>query len=244
MYSKIIIFSVSAVLIFAGRAAAEDYIDLVKKGNEALTASNYKKAMEFYHQAEAQIPESPALDYNFGGALYLQGNYEETLEKYQKALNTSDPNLEARAQYNLGNTYYRMQDYKKAIESFQETLKSNPDDMDAKYNLELARKMLKENSKPEKQENQDQKEQEQQDQQKKDKQDQGEDEQKKEDSQQKQDQQDQDKKQQQKQSKPDDKKMSKEDAERILNALRDDEQKIQNKQKRQVAIGSYRGKDW
>jgi len=244
MYSKFIIFSVSALLIFAGTAAAEDYIDLVKKGNEAITASNYKKAMEFYHQAEAQIPESPALDYNFGGALYLQGNYEETLEKYQKALNTSDLNLEAKAQYNLGNTYYRMQDYPKAIESFQEALKSNPDDMDAKYNLELARKMLKENSKPEKQENQDQKEQEQQDQKQNDKQDQGEDEQKQEDSQQKQDQQDQDKKQQQNQSKPDDKEMSKEDAERILNALRDDEQKIQNKQKRQVAIGSYRGKDW
>ena len=57
MHSKIIIFSLSAVLLFAGTAAAEDYIDLVKKGNEALTASNYKKAMEFYHQAEVQIPE-------------------------------------------------------------------------------------------------------------------------------------------------------------------------------------------
>ena len=245
MYSKIIILSIAAVLTFAVTAAAEDYIDLVKKGNEALTVSNYKKAMEFYHQAEAQIPESPALDYNFGGALYLQGNYEETLEKYQKALNTSDPGLEAKAQYNLGNTYYRMQDYKKAIESFQEALKSNPDDMDAKYNLELARKMLKENSKPEEQESQDQKEQDQQDQKQNDKQDQGEDEQKQEDSQQRQDQQDQEKQdQKQKQSKPDDKKMSKEEAERILNALRDDEQKIQDKQKRQVALGSYRGKDW
>jgi len=230
-------------LTLAGTAAAEDYIDLVKKGNEALKASDYKKAMEFYHQAEAQIPESPALDYNFGGALYLQENYEETLEKYQKALNTNDPNLEAKAQYNLGNTYYRMQDYQKAIESYQETLKTNPDDMDAKYNLELARKMLKENSKPNKQEEQDQ-EQQEQDQQQNEKQDQGEDEQEQNDSQQQQDQQDQDQKQQQKQSKPDDKKMSKEDAERILNALQDDEQEIQDKLKRQVAFGSYRGKDW
>jgi len=244
MHSKIIILSISAILTLAGTAAAEDYIDLVKKGNEALNASDYKKAMEFYHQAEAQIPESPALDYNFGGALYLQENYEETLEKYQKALNTNDPNLEAKAQYNLGNTYYRMQDYQKAIERFQEALKSNPDDMDAKYNLELARKMLKENSKPEEQEGQDQEKQQEQDQQKKDKQDQGEDEQEQDDSQQQQDQQDQDQKQQQKQSKPDDKKMSKEDAERILNALRDDEQEIQDKLKRQVAFGSYRGKDW
>lgn len=247
MLSKIIMLTIAAALTLAGTVTAEDYIDLVKKGNEALNASDYKKAIEFYHQAEAQLPESPPLDYNFGGALYLQGNYEETLEKYQRALNTNDPNLEAKAQYNLGNTYYRMKDYRKAIESFQEALKSNPDDMDAKYNLELARKMLKENSKPEPQESQDQKQQQEQDQQKKDKQDQGEDEQKQEDSQQQQnqqDQEDQDQKQQQKQSKPDDKKMSKEDAERILNALRDDEQKIQDKLKRQVALGSYRGKDW
>ena len=123
MHNKIIILSILAVLTLAGAVAAEDYIQLVRKGNDALNASDYKKAMEFYRQAEAQIPESPALDYNFGGALYLQKNYEETLEKYQRALNTNDPNLEAKAQYNLGNTYYRMQDYQKAIESFQEALK-------------------------------------------------------------------------------------------------------------------------
>ncbi len=243
MPKKMILLSISVVLILAGTAAAEDFIDLVKKGNEALNAREYKKALEYYHKAETQIPESPALDYNLAGALYHQENYEETLEKYQRALNTNDPDLEAKAQYNLGNTYYRMQDYQKAIERFQETLKSNPDDMDAKYNLELARKMLKENSKPQQQEKQKQ----QQDQKQENKQDQGEDDQEQKDSQQqqdKQDQQDQDQKQQQQQSKPDNKKMSKEDAERILNALRDDEQDIQDKLKRQVAIGTYKGKDW
>ena len=240
MHNKMIVLSIFAVYTLAGTAAAEDYIDLVKKGNEAVNASDYKKALEYYHQAETQIPESPALDYNLAGALYYQENYEETLEKYQRALNTDDPDLEAQAQYNLGNTYYRMQDYQKAIERFQETLKSNPDDMDAKYNLELARKMLKENTKPQQQEQQ----QQQQDQKQEDKQDQGEDEQEQKDSQQQQDQQDQDQKQKQQQSKPDDKKMSKEDAERILNALRDDEQDIQDKLKRQVALGTYRGKDW
>ena len=38
--------------------------------------------------------------------------------------------------------------------------------------------------------------------------------------------------------------MSQEDAERILNALRDDEQEIQEKIKRQRAVGDYTGKDW
>mgnify|MGYP001616573834 CR=1 FL=1 len=38
--------------------------------------------------------------------------------------------------------------------------------------------------------------------------------------------------------------MSKEDAERILNALKDDEKDIQKKVQRQVKAGNYSGKDW
>ena len=38
--------------------------------------------------------------------------------------------------------------------------------------------------------------------------------------------------------------MSEEDAERILNALRDDEKEIQKKLKRRQVAGDYVGKDW
>jgi len=38
--------------------------------------------------------------------------------------------------------------------------------------------------------------------------------------------------------------MSKEDAERILNALKDDEKDLQKKQQRYKARGNYRGDDW
>ena len=38
--------------------------------------------------------------------------------------------------------------------------------------------------------------------------------------------------------------MSKEDAERILNALRDDEKDIQEKLRRHRVSGEYNGKDW
>ena len=43
---------------------------------------------------------------------------------------------------------------------------------------------------------------------------------------------------------PDDKEMSREDAERILNALRDDEQDLQKKIKRKAKGSDYIGKDW
>lgn len=231
------------LLILAQSVFAEDYIDLVKKGNQALQANENKKALEFYRQAETEIPESPELNYNLGGALHQEGNYEEAIERLQSALSTIDPQVEASAHYNLGNTYFRMQDYQRAISSYQDALNLNPDDMDAKYNLELARKMLKEQIQPKQQQNQQQQKQQQQQQDQQD--------QKKQDEQQNQDQQDQEQQdqqqqnqQQQQQQPQQDKKMSKEDAERILNALKDDEKDIQKKIKRETTSSGYSGKDW
>jgi len=220
---------------------ADDYIDLVKKGNEALKVKDNKKALDLYRQAETEIPESPELNYNLGGALHEEGNYEEAVERLKQSLTTVDPQLEASAHYNLGNTYFRMQDYQKAIASYQEALTLNPDDMDSKFNLELARKLLKEQIKPQQQNNQQQQQQQQNQQQDQQQQQQDQNQQ----DQQNQDQQDQkDQQQQQKSQQPRERKMSKEDAERILNALKDDEQDIQKKVQRQVAAGNYSGKDW
>ncbi len=233
--------STLAFLFLAQTVLAVDYIDLVKRGNEALRVKDNKKALEFYRQAETEMPESPELNYNLGGALYEAGNYEEAVERLQRSMNTVDPKLEAAAQYNLGNTYFRMQDYQKAIASYQEALKLNPDDMDSKFNLELSRKMLKEQIKPEQQNNQQQQQQNQQPDQKQDQQQQNQNQQ----DEQKENQQDQkDQEKQQKSQQPDEKKMSKEDAERILNALKDDEKDIQKKVQRQAKAGNYSGKDW
>jgi tetratricopeptide (TPR) repeat protein len=152
-----------------------------------------------------------------------------------------DPKLEASAHYNLANTYFRMQDYQKAITGYQEALSLNPDDMDAKFNLELSRKMLKEQIKPQQSGNQ----QQQQQQNQQNDQDQNDQNQNQDQSQQQeQNQNDQNEQQQSKSQKQDDKKMSKEDAERILNALKDDEKDIQKKIQREISASGYVGKDW
>jgi len=228
-------------LVFSAQFVnADAYIDLVKKGNEALKTKDHKKALEFYRQAETELPESPELNYNLGGALHEDGNFEEAVDRFQRSLNTVDPKLEAASHYNLGNTYFRMQDYQKAITSYQEALNLNPDDMDAKFNLELARKLLKEQIEPQQQQNQ----QQQQQQNQQDKQDQQQNQVNRDQQQQQQDQPDQKEQQQKQQPQPEKQKMSKEDAERILNALKDDEQDIQKKIQREMKAGNYGGKDW
>jgi len=238
-----------SILFLSAVSVRADFIATVNKGNDAYRKKDYKTALDMYHSAETDRPESPELKYNIAGAQHQQGSFKEAIEQYQGAIKTTDIGLEAEAQYNLGSTYYRMKDYQNAIKGFEESLKLNPKDMDVKFNLELARKMLKEQLSSQNQDNQqkqqDQKQQQQQQQNQQDQQnkDQQKDQQNQQD---KQDQQDKNQQQQQQQqsAQKDQKKMSKEDAERILNALRDDEQDIQKKVKREQVQGDYVGKDW
>lgn len=244
---KIIFTAILLLIPVAGFAS--DYIDLVKQGNLAFVDEDFQTAADLYHSAETELPESSELEYNLAGTNYKMEGYEEAVERYTKALNSQDINLEQKAHYNLGNTYFRMGDFQNSIKSYENALNLSPDDMDAKFNLELARRMLKEQMKSEdkdqdKQEKQEQQEQEKQDQQEQNK-DENKDKQEQQDQQQ-QDQQQQDKQQQDQQPQPteEDEKMSKEDAERILNALKNDEQDIQKKIKRKISASNYSGKDW
>ncbi len=238
------------IFLFAVQTVFADFIGTVKKGNEAFKKKDYKTALEEYRAAEADNPTSPELDYNLGTALANDGGYEEAIDKLQKALRTQDIKVEAAAHYNMGNTYFRMNNYQNAIKSYEEALKLNPNDLDAKFNLELSRKKLKEQLKPQQDPNSQNKSdstQQQQDQQQQDQQEQQNQNQDQKDQQQNQAQQDQqnkDQQQQQQQQMGQQKQMSKEDAERLLNALKDDEQDIQKKLRRTVKGGEYSGKDW
>lgn len=218
-------------------AVAGDVVESVRLGNAAFRQQQYSDALEQYQIAETEIPESPELDYNIAGVLHHQEKYEEAIDKYNRALNSQDMLLHTRSLFNLGNTYYRMGDFPNAITYFQKALEADPDDLDAKFNLELARKMLKDNMQPEKQEQQ-QQQQQQQEQQNQDNQQQQQ--QQQQEQQPDQEQQEQEQQQQTQEPKP----ISKEDAERILNALKDDEQNVQKKIRRQVSGGDYTGNDW
>lgn len=237
------LFFIFVCLLFSASSVwADDFTDLVGKGNTAVLEGDYQTALDYYHQAEVERPETPELEYNIAGALYHDQKYEEAVDKLQRSLVIQDVNKEASAHYNLGSVYYRMGDFQNAIQSYQRSLEIIPEDIDAKYNLELARKMLKEQMKPE---NKDQQEQQEQEQKKQD-QEQQEEEQEEQEKQQ-QDEQDQENEDQEQQPQPqerDEDEMSKEDAERILNALKDDEKDLQKEQQRFKAQGNYQGNDW
>lgn len=141
-----------------------DYIDLTEQGNQAVTKDDLDGALKLYKEAQVEKPSDPLLDYNIGTVLNKQSKYDEALERYRKALYSSDTDFQADAYYNMGNTFFQAQKYADAISAYQKDLELRPEDVDAKYNLELARKKLKDQS--QQQQSQDQK----QDQQKQDQQ--------------------------------------------------------------------------
>jgi len=130
-------------LTVAVAARAGKLEDAVEMGNKNFKQGKYDAALEQYQVAEAERPESPELEYNIAGVLHELEKYEEAVDRYTNALNSEDVGVTANAHYNLGNTHFRMGDYQKAIESYQQALQLRPDDMEAKYNLELSRRLLK-----------------------------------------------------------------------------------------------------
>jgi Ca-activated chloride channel family protein len=262
MWRKIFVpIAVITAIIWANLAWADSFSSLNKKGNKAYleaselsekgkkneAAEAYERALRYYRDAEIEKPESPKLSYNIGNVNYQQEKYEDALEKYYRALSVDEPENQAATYYNTGNALYRAGKYPEAIQTYQKCLDINPDDEDAKYNIEFVRKKMKEMLDREAQRQQNQQQQEQQQEQQEQKTQQQEQNQPPEEKQQQQAQpQDQQEKQEQQQEQMQPKEgMTKEDAERILNALKDDEKDVLKKQKRAPqSRGRRGGKDW
>ncbi|MCB2221185.1 MAG: tetratricopeptide repeat protein [Bacteroidetes bacterium] len=238
------------VLLYAGAAFAQKENKYIRNGNDQYYEDNYKEAEVDYMKALEKNPESVKGQYNLGGALYKQENYEDASKLYGNvASRAQDDKNKADALFNLGNSYVKAQKYEEAINAYKDALRIDPEDMDTKYNLEYAKKMMQQQQ--QQQQNQDQnkdqdkKEDQQQDQQQQDQQDQQEkqDQQK----QQQDQQQDQQNNPQQQQQQPQPQQISKQDAERMLEALKNDENKTLEKvklQQMQKVQAKKVEKDW
>ena len=232
----------------------------IREGNDFFHQQDFEKAEVEYRKAVDQKMDSFEATFNLADALYKQKKYEEAFKKFSE-LAQRETNKERLGEiyHNMGNTLLSLEKVDESIEAYKESLRNRPSATETKYNLEFARQKKQQN-----QQNQDQQNQNQQDQNKdqdkqeqnkdqqnkdQDKQDQNKDQQDKnqdkqdqnKDQQDKnQDKQDQNKDQQnqnqnQQQQKPQEGKISKEDAERLLEALQNDEKNVQEKVQKQKA---------
>lgn len=203
---------------------AQSERSLINDGNRKFKDNKYVDSEILYRKALEKNQESFFGTFNLGDALYKQEKYAEAAEAFNKAIAKSN-NREhrAKAYHNLGNSLLKAQKIPESIEAYKNSLKLNPNDMDTKYNLEFAKLLLQQ---------QQQQQNQQQNQNKENKQDKNQKEQQKEN------QQNQQTPEQQEQE------ISKEHAERILEALRNEEKDVQKKLKKKAPARILIEKDW
>jgi Ca-activated chloride channel family protein len=193
----------------------------IRQGNREYEKSKFAESEVSYRRAIDKNKESADAVFNSGDALYKQDKYEDAGKQFVQNHDMNDDRIKKSASlYNLGNSFLKANKIKESIDAYKGSLRLDPENMEAKYNLAYAQDLLKVQEQQQQQNKQNQDKNRNKDQQnRQDKQDN-----KNSDNQQQQ-QQDQQKEPQQQQG------ISKEDAERLLNALANDEKNVQEKVK-------------
>jgi tetratricopeptide (TPR) repeat protein len=177
----IILFGLTVVVAHAQQASPEqeealrDSRDITWEANKELEEDQFVAAEAKYRRAISKSGENEAASYNLGNALYKKESYREAFGGFKKAGETAKgKSARHSAFHNMGNVFMKNKEYEKAVEAYKEALRNNPTDEETRYNLALAKEMLKKQQN-EQENNDDKDNQDQQDQkeQNKDQQDQG-----------------------------------------------------------------------
>lgn len=237
------------LLMTAVLAYGQNERKVIREGMKAYKDGEYSEAEVQFRRAEDINQESYEAEFNTGAALYNQEKYDETVRQYESLLNrTDDGKKTAQIWHNIGNSLLEAGQYAPSVEAYKNSLRKNPGDDETRYNLAYAQKMLKDQQKQQQNTGNDQKDQ----------QDKKEGENKDQSGQQ--DQQDQqqnaDRHDQQQDAKQDDpsqadqqpvpREISKEDAERLLQAIQQQEKDVKEKvDEKKAAVAKVKTeKDW
>lgn len=154
----------------------------VKRGNVFYKKGDFAASLKDYQEALKVQPDSPAINFNLGTALYKDKKYDEAVDHLQKGLLGDDPVLQKNAHFNLGNALYQQglnfgEDHvdqaiaalTESLRHFETVMNVDDKDADAGYNHTIVQKeleRLKKKKQQHKQQNQQNKDQKQQDQKK------------------------------------------------------------------------------
>lgn len=205
-----------------------------RQGNTEFRKNDFAKAEKNYREATNTDTAAHVAHYNLGNAMYKQKKWEDAEKAYAASIRGNNADSLSKSWYNLGNTMLQQNKYEESIKAYKQALKRNPNDEDARYNLAYAQSKLKQQQKQNNSSgnnNQQQKKQEQQKQQQQQQQDQN-------------NKQNQNNKQQQEQ--PQQNQMTPEEAKRMLDAMKDEEQKTRQKlnSRKNPLFSRSKDKDW
>jgi Ca-activated chloride channel homolog len=145
-------------ILFTIQATAQSERKFVRRGNREFDDKKYQEAEIQYRKALEKSPSSAPATFNLGNAQYRQKQFDAAAKSYAElAGKGTAPEYTPGEYYNLGNALYKSGKYKECIEAYKNALKKSPGDMDAKHNLQLAmRKLQQQQQQQEQQQNKNQ----------------------------------------------------------------------------------------
>jgi Tfp pilus assembly protein PilF len=114
--------------------------NLVYKANELVEEDNYVEAEMEYRKAISEAPSKAVGAYNLAHSYFRKGSFDEALFRSQEAAkNALTKDEKNRAFHNIGNILMENKQCKEAVEAFKDALRNNPNDEETRYNYALAK---------------------------------------------------------------------------------------------------------
>lgn len=128
----------------------------VYEANELIANDDFVSAEMEYRKAISEQPTSVAGVYNLGNSYYQKGNFEEALYRHQQAAEaTTSKSEKHKAFHNIGNILMKNKKCKEAVEAFKNALRNDPTDDETRYNLGLAKQCAEQQKQDQQDENKD-----------------------------------------------------------------------------------------
>ncbi len=118
--------------------------NFVYDGNELVENDEFVSAEMEYRKAISKQSDNVAGSYNLAHTYYKKGSFREALYRSQEAANNAITKEEKhKAFYSIGNILMQNKKCKEAVEAYKNALRNNPTDEEARYNLALAKECAK-----------------------------------------------------------------------------------------------------
>lgn len=119
---------------------------LLRSAEENLSDNDFSGAEASYRRAVAKSPENVTAKYNMANMYYGKEKPSQAASRLTQAARIAETKEDKHKIYhNLGNSFMEQKKYKEAVEAYKNALRNNPKDEETRYNYALAKKMLEEN---------------------------------------------------------------------------------------------------
>jgi len=125
---------------------AQEKDKTLPKANEQYAEKKFVEAEANYRISHSKFPKRTVAPFNLGNSIYKQNQAAEAKYAYASALSITKSRVQRhKVFHNLGNVFMKEKDYTNAVEAYKNALRNKPSDEETRYNYALAKKLLKEN---------------------------------------------------------------------------------------------------